>query len=232
MHVCHHFSFMLYDLRRVIGLVKMYTLYTLHYDSTGICYTVQEQHQQVVKLWIASTKVKMLTSFIFVNSKYTAMSPMRWSSLSHSSAMKCRSSSTSLIFFKLSNDHCLLGNTDIKYLAQRCLVRLNSFTVCLYSTENGILTLTCTPLVNNDIHVTLLVSKKIFKKWVSKKSHHPSQFSKEHTDIMFIKIMLHLEKWQQKYKGVPNLWHTVYICQVDCNTDEHQCVYFINEKLT
>jgi len=38
------------------------------------------------------------------------------------------------------------------------------------------------------------------------------KFSNEYTDVIFIQIDQHLKKLLPRYKGIPILWNTVYIC--------------------
>jgi len=39
-----------------------------------------------------------------------------------------------------------------------------------------------------------------------------SKFRNEYTDVIFIQIDQHLKKLLPKYKWVPILWNTVYLC--------------------
>jgi len=39
-----------------------------------------------------------------------------------------------------------------------------------------------------------------------------SKFPNEYSDVILIQIDQHLKKLLQKYKGVPILWNTVYMC--------------------
>jgi len=52
------------------------------------------------------------------------------------------------------------------------------------------------------------------------------KFRNECSDVIFVQIDQHLKKLLQKYKGVPILWITVYLCRF-YNTKCIGCSYYM-----